>query len=308
MNFLPRHSYATLKELFEVSTFWCFDPVGYITITDSDTNLYTKAALRRKHKYLQYLSDDGQRRSFIHRWLMDDRKRFVGSFDVDVPSLYKASDLWIGFHMQRIPRFFIHLGSAYPFIARLENMTCQNMQHAAYLTKWLAQMIQDPGNITGVGMIIVGSSFRNKEFFEFFSTIINRDRFLSLDDSLKMMGPNLKKKRVGKILISTDFPAHPKDNYGYFRRIIDWPQISGGWPQSMSDIPKNTNRVVVCTDTDPPPMSPWWEMGKVYSGADDFDFGEYFQNTQNQLCVFDYLQGIAIQGTNWSSERPNIRR
>lgn len=313
-------SYERKKQLLERFTFKCSDPTAYYTITTTGYIRNSLEQIKGKYMHLTFLNEKGKKKSFIDAWVHDQAIRLYTMVD-DVPPPLICPDgtynLWSGFAIEKNTEADASKGSVDMFLSHLSLLVMGIEAHAIYFTKWLAQIVQEPGKIIGICMVFVSDQGAGKNiFFNGFANIINFDRYFeSAKPDQELFDKFSNFNRLGKLLICMD-ETRKKSTFGnndVMKNLITSEFLQVEQKGCDTATMRNTNRLAILSNDDVCAKKEksdrrmvWMRCSDAMAGNNEYfeSLAAYFNNIHNQRAIFEFLKAYDIRGTNWIKDRP----
>lgn len=182
-------SYETVKKEFEKTTFKVMTPMGYGHIRPNGQFEFLKHVnLINKFRHVKYGNHEGKTKQFIFDWINDEDMRIVHRFSFNpmtIERLYSEEDeivfnMFEGLKASKLQRQSSeHLDDLLGFV---KEQLCNNEEpFFQYFMKWLASVVQNVGQKTGVAPIFTGNQGTGKSMFMnwFGNAIIGSKYFLT---------------------------------------------------------------------------------------------------------------------------------
>lgn len=293
-------SYKHKKKIFERISFKCLHPISFYIMHGDSRSCVSERMLIEQYRHIKYTDDRGIVGSFILNWVSDpDMKAYAYAREYPPPMVCPPGtfNLWSGFKIENDRTVDASQGSLDMFTNHIELLTNHNLTHARFVTKWLAQIVQNPATITGVALVFVsGNGVGRNMFIEKFREIINFDRYFN--GSYGISDAN----RRGKLIVRVA-RARNKDAETW-RDMITNRMIGGRRDE------RNINRVIM-TSKDAS-FSARGDHIAVIRCSDErkgdsnyfSELSRYFECVHNQRAIFEYLQQMDLRGVDWNLDRP----
>ena len=176
--FNPVKTYAEKKNEWESKHFKVLYPPTYCTIMeDGDVLLQSKKDFRdtNEHEECIISSTKGKERvAFVDKWLKDSLIRRYNYINFLPPPLKCNDDtfnMWNGFYMDKIE--CEERGDITPILEHMRIMVNRDEYSFNYFIKWCAQLIQQPGQLSGVALVFQSDHGAGKNIFvDFLGAII----------------------------------------------------------------------------------------------------------------------------------------
>jgi len=303
--------YRETKAEFEKTHFKIRRPVGFVRQTESELQL-----LSRKELFDLYenMFIDGTDEQFVKRWLRDPEIRTYERFDFLPPPLKCPKNVlntWAGFTAERIAET---TGRPNLFVEHLRRLFGKDSQ---YVLKWLASLVQRPGQKTAVALVVVGGQGTGKTTtFELFMKKVLGSRYFGQtnnpeNDLFSRFG-FLKDSKI--LVVVDDFNvATLKMNADPFKSYITGETVPFESKGKMSiEILNCANFVLTTNKHDPVKLD---ADDRRYAALEVSDklkgnhayfskLYRYLDRPENIRAIYDLLLDIDISSTNFQAERP----
>jgi hypothetical protein len=200
------NTYMLVKRRFEVQCMKVNDPFMYIRLSPQhDKGGAIKPIQTRHCELLQFYvawkyfgknkKGEWEKRSFIHAWVQDDKKREVSSVVFDPKnSCTGVFNMWMGYRAANIDHelYLTEIQDRYDFVMGPiinhfnQVVTGGNQDHTEWILDWVANIIQRPWLKTQVGIVLYGRPGCGKGIF--FDWL--RDHVLGVDHSVQIANTN----------------------------------------------------------------------------------------------------------------------
>lgn len=302
--------YKEAKLEFEKTHFKIKRPVGFVRQTESELQL-----LSRKELFDLYENMFVGAEQFVKLWLRDPEIRTYERFDFLPPPRACPKDVlntWRGFAAETIPET---TGSPDAFVNHLEILF--GPENSRYVLKWLASLIQKPGEHTGVALVIVGGQGSGKSTaFETFMKKVIGSRYFGQtnnpeNDLFSRFG-FLKNSKV--LVVIDDFNVGTlKMNADPFKSYITGETVPFESKGKMSiELLNCANFVLTTNKQDPVKLDAddrryaVLEASNTLQGNHEYfrELYTYLADAANIRAIYDLLRNIDISDTNFQAERP----
>ena len=336
------HPYKVVKAIFERSHFKVMSPLCYVCddsscspseggmvirneskMREAFRNLFcsititgeTGGVTERKAVFAKVWLDDPNIRTYLQMDFMPPPMlcpprtyNMWGGFatDVALPSSEHGGDLGIAPLVSEAPL-------VNPFMAHLSLITNHDARGTAYLLKWLAHLVQRPGELNNIAIILRSEQGCGKSLLlEFVKLMIGEAYYFETANPEQEVFSRFAVGRKNRLLINIDeagvlkFANQLKNmltstSFNYEQKGIDAITL------------RNFNRVVVTTNLDLPckiesddrrfvmfQCSAEKRGDKAY-----FDgFVKYMRDPASRAAVMRHLRGVELGDVNWIRDRP----
>jgi hypothetical protein len=320
-----RFSYRLVKAIFEKSHFKVMQPISYVRIYKNEPVMLERIKFREQYRNLYCditeLKSDGtlkyKKVRFVDQWVDDGTIRTYYTMNFYPPPIKCPSDvynMWPGFAIDKIE--CESSGNVQPFLDHINVLVNHNKHASDYFIKWLAQLIQQPGKLTGTAPIFVSKEGAGKNrFTESFGDIIGKSFMTETADPKKDLFDRFANGRLNKLMINID-EAKAKDTFAfseelknmitstcfnYEKKNVD-PVTVGNFARVM--FTSNSDLVVKITASTRRYFVLECSSEKV-GDTNYFDsYSEYMSKTQNQKAIIEFLRSVDISSVNWIKDRP----
>ena len=189
--------YDDVKEDFEAHNFKLNDPIMYYELNPRTNELIGRSRADFKYRYenlyyQQYNKEDKlEDKSFIEKWFKD--KNIKTYEKLDFYPCRKTPDYiyntFNGYDGETAPDNNNDFKQSLMYKHFKENICCNNEQREEYLTKWIANLLQDPLNKTRTAMILQSKQGCGKDFFvEFLNILLGNDYYIITSKTEQVFG------------------------------------------------------------------------------------------------------------------------
>jgi hypothetical protein len=213
-----RYDYPRAKEIFERSV---SKLEGYGYLMEPEMIISCKRNLHDGYEDVHYYDDpievlpqtsnQSKERSFIKRWFLDTTKRTYAAMDFLPPPMQVPDGVfntWQGFKCDKISSNE-PVGDVEPFLYHLSLMAgngMNGMRHTSTLNrlvKWFGQLIQEPGKVNPISLIIASREGAGKHilFNQFAEHILDPSYLFSTCDPSREVYSKFSKGRFNMLLI-----------------------------------------------------------------------------------------------------------
>jgi Family of unknown function (DUF5906) len=302
--------YKEAKVAFEKTHFKIRNPVGFVRQTETELQLLSRKELFELYENMFIGSEQ-----FVKLWLRDPEIRTYERFDFLPPPRTCPDNVlntWRGFAAEAIQE---PTGSADKFVTHLR--TLFGPENSQYVLKWLASLIQKPGEHTGVALVIVGGQGSGKSTaFETFMKKVIGSRYFGQtnnpeNDLFSRFG-FLKNSKV--LVVIDDFNVGTlKMNADPFKAYITGETVPFESKGKMSiELLNCANFVLTTNKHDPVKLDAddrryaVLEASSVLQGKHEYfrDLYTYLADPANIRAIYELLRDMDIFGTNFQAERP----
>lgn len=310
------YEYNQLKAIFEKEFCKVLDPICYVQDKDTDWIIKDESKLRKTFRNV-YCKVDDKLKTFIEEWLDDAYIRTYEKMDFLPPPQECPSDvlnLWKGFAIDKVN--VESSGNIEPFLKHVGVLVGNTPQGKKYLLKWLAQLIQEPGQLTGIAPIFLSEEGAGKNiFWDNFAKIIGKQYYYETADPVKDLFGRFCNGRKHKLLIDLD-EANGKDTFAnseVLKNMItsetfnyEQKGVDGITLQNFARFIFTTNNMMCAKITDNSRRYVVFEVSNELIGNASYfkGFAAYMSDKTNQKAIIEYLRSINIKDTNWTTERP----
>ena len=222
------YDYEDAKTEFEMNNFKLNNPLCFIEINKNtnEFNIHSEKVFMSRYRELKYevLDEAGEKKKekFIDKWLDDENKRVYDKIEF-VPQgttpdyIYNS---FRGFEGATAPNNNNDFRNSYMYQHFRNNICCNNDQKEEYLTKWIANLLQDPINKTRTAMILQSKQGTGKDkFVELLQLLLGEEHYINTADTKLIFG-KFNKLIENKILCVFN-ETQGKDTYEINEKIKD---------------------------------------------------------------------------------------
>lgn len=318
----PDSNYYKWKEEFEKKIFFVENVTKYMILTDNENyNFRTDNELKK----IYYNHEDVYK--FVARWILDRKKKKYESIDfLPYPLKCKKTkyNMFQGFEIEKVESNIIMengLNSVEVFKELIDHICFEknntfeeNKKSSDYLLKWIAHMIQMPGEKNGVYVVIHGQQGSGKgTLYSFLEGLINNYAFQT-SNSDHVFG-RFNDVIQNKILINLDEALSKKlfEDDGKLKNLVTEKTINietKGIP--VKSTISSCHRILVTTNQKNPgnfdnarrPIALNPEKISKDLKNKIYKKNKIILNENNFKSIFDYLLTINLSEINWQEDRP----
>jgi hypothetical protein len=313
-------NYSVVKRVFDRNHFKVMNPLVFACIEDDGVvALYDQSQFRKHYRNLFCIYSDMscpekeklKQALFVDQWFKDcSIRRYTKIAFLPPPEICASSvyNTWSGFAIDKITTE--STGNILPFQKHISILVNHNPAGVDYFTKWLAQIIQEPGEIIGIAVVLQSVKGVGKNvFLNAFSKMIGSQYYLETASPKKDLFSRFSDGRSNRLLIAVDTFANSDEfnspitsekwsyesrkenpiNVRNFNRFI--------FTNNISTIDDNSRRYVVFK------CSPEFVDNQAYFN----EFVAYMDDSGNQKAIIEYLRSIDITSIQWMNDRPILR-
>ena len=179
--------YEDVKEEFELCNFKLNNPIMYYELNSKTQELTGRNGSdfknRYENMYYEQVDTEGRRNDvrFVDRWFKDKDIKTYEKLDFypcrNTPDyIYNTFN---GYDGEKAPLNNNDFKNSIMYQHFKNNICCNNAQREEYLTKWIANIFQDPLNKTRTAMILQSKQGCGKDFFvEFLNLLLGNDSYI----------------------------------------------------------------------------------------------------------------------------------
>ena len=321
-----KYDYSYVKQVFEKDYAKIIEPACYVKIEATDYKVKDKVKLRDSYSTLycskKYQNKNGEITNkiivFIEEWLKDDEVRIYKSIDFLPPPLVCPDGVlntWSGFEIDK----HVNIESSQnidPFLYHTNLLCGFDQKSHEYFIKWLAQLIQQPGKLIGIAIILFSQEGAGKNIFlDLFSKMIGERYYNEVSNPEHELFGRFSNARNFKLLVDLD-EAKRKDTFSnsdVLKNMITSEYINceskGVDPMRIRNYARfvlTTNNVVCAKITDTTRRFVIFEVSNIMRGNQQYfhQFASYMTDLPNQKAIMEYLRSVDISNINWITERP----
>jgi hypothetical protein len=323
-------TYKRVKEEFEQEHFKVLCPFYYCSITKDDIYIKNKikfyGSYENKHYYDIGFDKEGNigliKKEFLKTWMKDeDIKTFKRiNFYPDISKCPKNEyNIFNGLEIQKNN---IHINkndmmdNIKPIINHINLLVGDTKENLNYMLKWLAHLVQKPGELLGIAVVFVSKQGTGKNLFTDFigNKIIGKKYFYSTCDTEHIYG-RFAQGLKNKLLINLD-EASGKDNFqnsDKLKNLITAPEIIYEQKNMDSIVIKNYARYIFTTNNKTAVKIEHSDRRfLIYKSIDTHrNNKEYFNSLikcmsdiKVQASFYKYLLNIDIENYDFVNNRP----
>ena len=327
------YDYAPIKELFERTHFKVFSPVCFVrdeqhSSTHNDNSTFVMYSERElctvyKNVHVRQTKTNAkgetveETKRFIELWLNDPTMRNYMTMDfLPPPNVCPENiyNMWHGFAVdsKKVPSS----KNVAPFKNHI-SILVNHCSHAfEYFTSWLAQIVQAPGKLSKICVVLKSEQGCGKNIFlDTFAAIIGEEYYYETANPEYDLFSRFSLARKNKLLIDLN-ETNGKDtfkNNNQFKAMITDNKFQYEAKSINSITLRNFNRFIATTNNDTPIKIEAgdrrfvvFESSSEKKGKMNYfkDFIEYMADASNQVAIMEYLRSIDLTDYDWENNRP----
>jgi hypothetical protein len=219
--------YAYVKTQFEETNFKVNDPVSYWELKSNG-----KLVSRQKKQfceryatlsYIEIVDGKPEKFSFVNNWLKDHEQRVYEEVNFLPPPKIVPDgvyNLWNGFASEKIDTPPAEDIST--VLNHIKHVICNHDEDAYdYIVKWIAQIIQQPGILSGTAIVVKGEQGSGKDtFMKIVQAVIGKEYVAETSNPEKDIFARFSNMRTGKLFVDIK-EARLKDSLALHEAIKD---------------------------------------------------------------------------------------
>ena len=317
-------SYDYKKLEFETNHLKILYPAIYVK---ENNNLFfmTTKQLNETYSHLNYkdYKADGEevKKNFVSTWIKDENIRKYDSIDFLPPPLTVADNIynqWSGFAAEKINVLddYNYENETNEILEVFKVLCGDNQSNWLYFEKWIAQMIQQPGHIIGISVLLKSIEGCGKGFIcEVIKKIIGDEYFYQSGNAETDVFNRFSTALRFRIFININ-ECKAKTNYDYndlIKHIITAPSITYEEKGKQSIVIRNCARLLFTTNNDfAMPITEderrfvIFECSTKYKG-DAQKWNKLFRYIENPKIIkqlYLHFMNVDINHVNWINDRP----
>jgi hypothetical protein len=330
------HPYKVVKAIFERSHFKVMSPLCYVcddgTCADGMV-LRKESTLREAYRNLYCMvsssSETGgvteRKVAFTKVWLDDPLIRTYLKMDFVPPPLQcppRTYNAWKGFAVDVDGLMYPEdgdsvdtgmAGQVQPFLDHIGLLTNHNTAGSDYLLKWLAHIMQRPGELSNIAVILRSEQGAGKSIFLIFLKMMIGDAyFFETANPEQDVFSRFAVGRKNKIAVNIDESGALK-YANQLKNMLTSTTFNYEQKGIYQITLRNFNRVIITTNMDLPCKIEQDDRRFVMFESSSerrgdkayFDgFARYMNDPRNRVAVARYLRSIDIGDINWINDRP----
>jgi hypothetical protein len=324
------NTYTIVKKDFESEIFKVMQPVCFCKQEEDDLYMYNNKGISHayQNKYSYKIVTDKKgvksllKTPFINQWLCDEDMRTYKKLNF-YPNVSKCPknefNMFDGLRMEKSalkidPKDIQE--NIKPILDHIFILTGKVQENADYFIKWLAQLVQKPGELLGISVVFVSKQGTGKNVLTDFigKSILGKKYYHSTAKSDDVYGQFSEYLR-NKILINLD-EASSKDNFqnsDKLKNLITASEITYEKKYVPSIVINNYCRFIFSTNN---PTAVKIEHSDrrfvIYKSNDELRNNKKYFNKllkctadeKVQKSFYDYLMSIDIENYDFINERP----
>jgi len=327
-----QRTYAVVKSAFEKQYFHLRhggDTYGCY-MRDSGGKLffqpYCESLLKAQNKNVYYWSKDLQggkpkRQLFVTEWVGDTYKRYYNRRDFLPPPMKcpkKVLNTFTGLSAALLPasgKQQVTDEDVAPFIAHMNLIAGGDSRSCAYLLNWFAQILQEPGKLSGTYVIFGGREGTGKSFAVNFigEKLIGGQFFYKTDRAGQDVFSRFANGHVDKLLLNFEGVSQLNAHQDNLKDLVTSTETQFERKGAMSETVHAFNRVVITTNSRFPLIVEPSDrrVVAVWASDDKCNNREYFaqltawcDSPVNVRLVYEYLMARPIADVDFVADRP----
>lgn len=311
--------YSQLKQQFEASHAKIKHPLCYIQIHNDKVKTLTHQELYKYYSSLYcYISSTNQTPiKFLTQWTRDPTMRTYSSIDFTPYTMRETRDygnimipynLFHGFRADTITQDIATTTSNNIdfFIRYLQSLSGEDTTTYNYLIKWLAHLIQNPGELMDVALVFVAEEGNGKiTFFEHFAKLLGEQYYLPTKNPKKdLFGRFIHPKRQCALLIDIDETQYVKSiiNDHQLNHMITAKRINIQEQYKEPTTINNYARIVISTYHPVDVCLNATSTSRRYMIIEpdtnihtlNRDFDQYMNDPSNQKAIMNFLRSFEV--------------
>lgn len=311
------NDYYVVKRAFEQTHFKVMRPCLYVEqLPDGKFHFRDEAELKKTYRNMDCIHV-GESKKFINIWIDDANIRTYETIDFRPPPLSCPStcfNMWQGFAAERLEvESSNNIESA---LKHIKVLMKHDEKAYDYFIKFLAQIAQEPGKVSGIAIVLKSEQGAGKNIFlDFLSYVFGEDLYYETADPKQTLWSRFAKGRMNKVLINID-ETSGKDTYPFADQLKNMItsktfnfEEKGVSPVTLV----NLNRIIFTTNNSCPIKVEEGDRRYVVIKCSDEmkgntqyfnEFGKYINDPANQKAFFEFLKGVDISQVDWINDRP----
>lgn len=305
-------SYEDTKKGFEEHTFKILNPPAYVSRIEGQTEykVLSEYQLITKYRHLVYNTED----RFIKRWIDDPKLKLFATTDFIPPPTTCNGDvfnMWTPFEVEGMSSETT--GDIEPILKHIKHICNHEETHVEYFTKWLAHLMQKPGELNGIAVVFKGKQGSGKNTLTYLLRDMMGSKYYSEVKTPGQIFGRFANARYNRLLINMDEVNVPFANKDELKNMITSRVYVHETKGTMPIELRSFNRFIFTTNNDIPLPIEIGDRRLVVFATDDsiVNNKEYFTKLQecckepaNQKAFYEHLQSIDISEVDWVNDRP----
>ena len=316
------NSYESVKQKFEENNFKVNDPVSYWEIKRNGKLVSRKmkdfCERYATISYIELVNGKPKKLSFIKKWLTDDTQRVYDEVDFLPPPKIvpeEVYNLWKGFETEKFTVEPAEDISA--VLYHISHVICNNDEKANdYVLKFIAQIVQQPGKLPGIALVLRGSQGSGKDTLkEIVKAVIGEDLVSETSNPERDIFSRFSNKRAEKLFVDIK-EAKLKDSLALqevIKDAIDSKVISfekkGIDPCEINNYARllfTTNNAQPITLDSSDRRMVLLETNNAYCGNKEY-FDKLYRalvDPSVRVALLNYFRSVDISNVDWINDRP----
>jgi hypothetical protein len=289
---------------------------------------YEETRLKSQNKNVYFWSKDSpdakpKRKAFITAWIGDTFKRYYDRRDFIPPPLKchgNVLNAFTGFAAADLPASgkaagAVADGDVAPFLAHLSLLADGDARASAYLLSWFAQILQEPGKLSGTYVIFGGREGTGKSFLVSFvgEKLLGKQYFYKTDKADRDIFGRFANGRIDKLLLDFEEAKQLHEYYDNLKDLVTSTQAQYERKGAMSETVRVFNRVVMTTNNrfpvtvdsnDRRVVALWAADDKCNDRAHFKQLAAWCDDPVNVRLVYEYLMARDISEVDFIADRP----
>lgn len=309
--------YDIVKQVFEKTHFKVMRPLLYVEELDNgECYMRDEAEIKKTYRNLKCMSNL-KCAKFINTWIDDANIKTYNTIDFLPPPLKcpaNTYNMWRGFAAERLG--VDSSGNVEPILKHIKVLVKHDEKGFDYFIKWLAQLVQQPGHVNRIAVVLKSKQGSGKNrFLDFMHYILGKDLYFETANPVQDLWSRFAVGRKNRVLINID-EASGKDTYPFadqLKNMITSPNFNyeqkGVSPITLI----NLNRIIFTTNNACPiKIEEGDRRFVVFECSDELkgntqyfnEFSQYIDDPANQRAFYEYLMKVDISKIDWINDRP----
>ncbi len=300
-------TYESIKKTIDKTVFKVLNPLCYcIKRSENRLQMCTFKQLREIHSTYVLTDSKGKSYNFFDKWSTDPTKVEYDNMDFFPPPLTcpsKTYNMWTGFHFSECEE---DIGTVEPFLELMSLV----QGGEEYMIHYLADLVQNPGKLPEVGIILRGLEGTGKNSItEVISRLIGSEHYFSTTDPLLDVFGRFSEARYRKLCINFD-EAEAKKMFSLnenIKGLITSPYLNYEQKGVTPIRVRSFSRVIVTTNNQTPlKMSQTDRRWCVFDMSEKFiknrehwdTFYKWLNDPKNIKSVYEHIMKIDLSGVD----------
>jgi Family of unknown function (DUF5906) len=300
---------------------------GALDSADSISKDYSECVTLRSKEHMSealynvyyYDQKTAEKLNFFQEWLKDDFIREYESVEFVPPPLEcpnRRLNLWQGFAVNQMAGDATK-GSEQLFLSHVSVLVNHEPANVDYLVKWLAHLVQRPGELNGIAVVLISSKegAGKNMFIDLLARMIGEQYYFETANVKRDLFSQFSNGRFNKLLINIDETNRKKvfEFQDEMKNMITSKCLHYEKKNVDQITVRNFNRFIITSNHEIPIVAGDNDRRYVIFRCSNEKVGDkqyfesfarYMENSDNIKAIYQYLMSVDISTVNWIRDRP----